>query len=125
MATYPLRCAPNAFLQVYACKGIGYFENQKAYVVSWSATSLSVLTPIDLTVGRKDALVYINRKNIVCRDKIPPSLLPSDNYERFWKTQQVHARWKTLSMCVAEVHAIQDAESVRAGVSERLNQFLK
>jgi len=79
----PLLCTANALVQAYSCKGVGFFTEQKAIVLSWSKDWVYALTSLELTYGAQNSVLYINRKDARCMDKIIPSTLPSENRDRF------------------------------------------
>jgi hypothetical protein len=83
IARHPLSCGPNGFTQLYACRGAAWFTRHTGYIVAWTQKAYQVATPIDLIRGRKDALVYINRKDTVCRDNTKPSNDFAENWKSF------------------------------------------
>lgn len=85
IARNPLFCGPNLFTQTFACRGISFFKDQPAYLLSWTRKWLFVISPIDLEHGRRDASIYIDRSSARCTDHEIPSALLSENLVRFHK----------------------------------------
>ena len=83
IARYPLHCGPSGITQTYVCQGAAYLANQTGHIIAWSNTGFQVATPIDLQMGRKDALVFIKRSDAVCVNNTPPSLDFSENLKIF------------------------------------------
>lgn len=61
IARDPIRCMPNN-----TCKGIGYFQWQKARISAQDGTYLSVVSPVDLQNGRRDIFLVVRRADAVC-----------------------------------------------------------
>lgn len=83
IARHPLQCGPSGFTQTFVCKGATVLTNQAAHIIAWSDTSYQVATPVDLTNGRKDALLYVSRADATCQDATKPSLDFSTNLQNF------------------------------------------
>lgn len=83
VARHPLHCGPSGITQTYACQGAAYLTDQTGYIIAWSNTGFQVATPIDLQIGRKDALVFIKRSDAVCLNHTPPSLDFGANLKTF------------------------------------------
>lgn len=83
LARQPLSCWPSGITQLYACSGGARFYSQIGYVIAWTDYDYEIATPVDLQIGRKDAMLYISRKDAVCENNIRPSLNFSENWKNF------------------------------------------
>jgi hypothetical protein len=90
VARNPLRCGPSGFTQTYACQGAGYVRNQRGYVIAWSKTGYQIATPIQLESGKKDSLVFVQRKDAQCLDSTPPSLDFVENLHNFLRNHNAY-----------------------------------
>jgi hypothetical protein len=83
LARNPLSCGPNALTQTYTCSGAAYLEQEVAYILGWGEDYYQVATPLDLTRGRKDVMLFIDRQSAQCLDQKPPSTEFSANLQNF------------------------------------------
>lgn len=90
VASHPLYCGPSGFTQTYVCEGAAVLAEKTGYIVSWSDKAYQVATPIDLQMGRKDALIYVSRADATCLDQTQPSLNFGTNLENFLKYHNTH-----------------------------------
>lgn len=77
LAAHPLVCNTvsggrnynGAILNPYSrttCKGISYFQNQRAIIQSWTANAYYIGTNVDLNTGRTPLAMWINRTSATC-----------------------------------------------------------
>lgn len=91
LARYPLRCSPSAISQTYVCSGAAFISRKEGHIIDWTNDAYQIVTPIDLMIGRKDTMVYINRSDAVCLNKQLPSLDFSENMINFLRS---HNRYR-------------------------------
>lgn len=60
LARNPIRC------DRMSCYGVAYLSNHPGRVLNWSKEYLTVATPIDFDVGRRDIVLTIRREDSVC-----------------------------------------------------------
>lgn len=80
---HPLRCGPSGLTQTYTCDGVAELVDQVGYVIAWTETDYQIATSVDLEIGRKDTLLYVNRSDATCVDGAAPSLDFQANLKNF------------------------------------------
>ncbi|WP_159716591.1 hypothetical protein [Geminicoccus flavidas] len=90
VARNPLYCVRGGFTEFYGCEGVAWMSDRTGYIIGWGDGRYQITVSVDLTIERKDALLYIDRASASCIDQELPDLDFTQNWQRFMRNHNAY-----------------------------------